>query len=122
MEVKSFVTTTPVHKMETEDLVAAAVRFKSGAIGMVHATTAAYPGFPERIELIGTRGTALLEGTSLKLQIHDEQPFEFKTEAGGGGPARTRWPSRTTGTAACWRISWIPSSGTASPGSAAPRR
>jgi UDP-N-acetyl-2-amino-2-deoxyglucuronate dehydrogenase len=84
-EVKSFVTTTPVHKMETEDLVAAAVRFKSGAIGTVHATTAAYPGFPERIELIGTHGTALLEGTSLKLQIHDETPFEFKTDAGGGG-------------------------------------
>jgi predicted dehydrogenase len=84
-EVKSFVTTTPVHKMETEDLVAAAVRFKNGAIGTVHATTTAYPGFPERIELIGTRGTALLEGTSLKLQIHDEKPFEMKTEAGAGG-------------------------------------
>ena len=84
-EVKSFATTTPVHRMETEDLVAAAVRFKSGAIGTVHATTTAYPGFPERIELIGTRGTALLEGTALKLHIHDEQPFEFKTEAGGGG-------------------------------------
>jgi UDP-N-acetyl-2-amino-2-deoxyglucuronate dehydrogenase len=83
--VKSFVTTTPVHKMETEDLAAAAVRFKSGALGMVHATTTAYPGFPERIELIGTRGTALLEGTSLKVQIHDEQPFEMRTESGAGG-------------------------------------
>ena len=84
-EVKSFVTTTPIHKMETEDLVAAAVRFKSGALGVVHATTAAYPGFAERIELIGTRGTALLEGTSLKVQVHDEKPFEMKTDAGGGG-------------------------------------
>jgi predicted dehydrogenase len=84
-EVKSFVTTTPIHKMETEDLVAAALRFKSGALGVVHATTAAYPGFPERIELIGTRGTALLEGTSLKVQVHDEKPFEMKTDAGGGG-------------------------------------
>jgi predicted dehydrogenase len=84
-EVKSFVTTTPIHKMETEDLVAAALRFKSGALGVVHATTAAYPGFAERIELIGTRGTALLEGTSLKVQVHDEKPFEMKTDAGGGG-------------------------------------
>jgi UDP-N-acetyl-2-amino-2-deoxyglucuronate dehydrogenase len=84
-EVKSFVTTTPVHKMETEDLAAAAVRFKSGALGVVHATTAAYPGFPERIELIGTRGTAQLEGTSLKVQLLDEKPFEMKTESGGGG-------------------------------------
>jgi UDP-N-acetyl-2-amino-2-deoxyglucuronate dehydrogenase len=84
-EVKSFVTTTSVHKMETEDLAVAAVRFKSGALGVVHATTTAYPGFPERIELIGTRGTALLEGTSLKVQIHDERLFEMKTESGGGG-------------------------------------
>jgi UDP-N-acetyl-2-amino-2-deoxyglucuronate dehydrogenase len=85
VEVKGFVRTTPVHKMETEDLAAAAVRFKSGALGVVHATTAAYPGFAERIELIGTRGTALLEGTSLKVQVHDEKPFEMKTDAGGGG-------------------------------------
>ena len=84
-EVKSFVTTTPVHRMETEDLVTAALRFAHGALGVVHATTTAYPGFPERIELIGTRGTALLEGTSLRMQLHDEPPFEFKTDAGSGG-------------------------------------
>ena len=84
-EVKSFVTTTPVHKMETEDLVAAAVRFKSGALGTVHATTAAYPGFPERIELIGTKGTALLQGTSLEMKFSDGTSYEAKTESGGGG-------------------------------------
>jgi UDP-N-acetyl-2-amino-2-deoxyglucuronate dehydrogenase len=83
--VSSFVTTTPVHRMETEDLVCAAVRFKSGALGVVHATTAAYPGFPERIELIGTNGTALLEGTSLRIDFSNGENFSFKTEAGGGG-------------------------------------
>ena len=56
-EVRSFSATTPVHRMETEDLAVAAVRFKNGALGTVHATTTAYPGFSERIELIGTRGT-----------------------------------------------------------------
>jgi predicted dehydrogenase len=84
-EVKSFFATTPVHRMETEDLAVAAVRFKSGALGTVHATTTAYPGFPERIELIGTRGSAQLEGTSLKIQLQDEKPFEMKTESGAGG-------------------------------------
>jgi UDP-N-acetyl-2-amino-2-deoxyglucuronate dehydrogenase len=84
-EVRSFVTTTPVHRMETEDLAVAAVHFKSGALGVVHATTSAYPGFPERIELIGTRGTALLEGTSLKMELEGEKPFEMKTESGAGG-------------------------------------
>jgi len=84
-EVKSFNTTTPVHRMETEDLACAAVKFKSGALGVIHATTAAYPGFPERIELIGTGGTALLEGTSLKVQLLDGKSIEFRTESGGGG-------------------------------------
>lgn len=84
-KVSAFVTTTPVHRMETEDLVCAAIRFKSGALGVVHATTAAYPGFPERIELIGTGGTALLEGTSLKVQFVNGKSLELKTESGGGG-------------------------------------
>ena len=84
-EVKSFFATTPVHRMETEDLAVAAVRFKSGALGVVHATTGAYPGFAERIELIGTKGTALLEGTSLQMKFQDGMSFEMKTESGAGG-------------------------------------
>ena len=84
-EVKSFSTTTSVHRMETEDLVCAAVRWRSGALGVVHATTAAYPGFPERIELIGMLGSAMLEGTSLKAQFIDGKSVEIRTESGGGG-------------------------------------
>src|SRR3982750_2928954 len=84
-EAKSFWTTTPVHRMETEDLACAALRFTSGALGVVHATTTAYPGYPERIELIGTQGTALLEGTSLRVQFMDGKSEEIKTEAGDGG-------------------------------------
>jgi UDP-N-acetyl-2-amino-2-deoxyglucuronate dehydrogenase len=84
-EVKSFFATTPVHRMETEDLAVAAVRFRNGALGTVHATTTAYPGFPERIELIGTGGTAQLEGTSLKLQVQDKPVFSFSSESGAGG-------------------------------------
>ncbi len=84
-EVKSFTTTTRVHQMETEDLAAAALRFENGALGVVHATTTAYPGYPERIELIGTQGTALLEGTALRAQFMDGTSVEMKTESGAGG-------------------------------------
>src|SRR5207237_2203120 len=79
-EVKSFATTTPVHRMETEDLACAAVRFQSGALGVVHATTTAYPGYPERIELIGAQGSALLEGTALRAQLMDGTVVELKTD------------------------------------------
>ena len=84
-EAKSFCTTTPVHRMETEDLACAALRFKSGALGVIHATTTAYPGYPERIELIGTQGSAVLEGTALRAHFMDGTSVELKTEAGGGG-------------------------------------
>jgi predicted dehydrogenase len=84
-EVKSFATTTPVHRMETEDLVCAAVRFMDGTLGIVHATTAAYPGFPERIELIGMNGTALLEGNALRVEFRDGERFELKSDAGAAG-------------------------------------
>jgi predicted dehydrogenase len=92
VEVKSFATTTPVHRMETEDLVAAAVKFKDGAIGTVHATTTAYPGFPERIELIGARGTALLEGPSLKVELADGRRFQVQAEGGGTGADPMAFP------------------------------
>ena len=82
---KSYWTTTPVHRMETEDLACAAIRFQSGALGVVQATTSAYPGFPERIELIGAQGSALLEGTAFRAHFTDGTTLEMKTESGGGG-------------------------------------
>src|SRR5436190_2317575 len=84
-EIRSFWTTTAVHQMETEDLACAVVRFQNGSLGTVHATTTAYPGYPERIELIGTQGTALLEGTALRVQFMDGTSVEMKTESGAGG-------------------------------------
>jgi len=44
------------HGIEVEDDVVATVRFKSGALGSIAATTAAAPGFPHRVEVYGTRG------------------------------------------------------------------
>ena len=84
-EIRSFCATTPVHRMETEDLACAAVRWQSGALGVIHATTAAYPGFPERIELIGTLGTAVLQGSKLHARFTDGSLIDLETEAGNGG-------------------------------------
>jgi UDP-N-acetyl-2-amino-2-deoxyglucuronate dehydrogenase len=83
-EVKAFAATTPVHRMETEDLACAALRFASGALGVIHATTTAYPGYPERVELIGTDGSAVLEGMTLRAQFKDGSVEEVKGGAGGG--------------------------------------
>jgi predicted dehydrogenase len=85
VEVSGYTRTTPVHRMETEDLVCAAVRFASGAIGVIDATTAAFPGGPERIELIGTLGTASLAGTALTVRFHDGRSEEVAADASPGG-------------------------------------
>ncbi|WP_184327442.1 Gfo/Idh/MocA family protein [Rhizobium sp. BK529] len=69
--ISAFVRTTPIHRMETEDLVTAAFSFEGGAIGSLIATTCAYPGLPERIELIGTKGTAVLTGDRLDAAFID---------------------------------------------------
>jgi predicted dehydrogenase len=70
-DVSSFVRTSPIHSMETEDLVTATFAFENGAIGTLNATTCAYPGLPERIELLGTHGTAVLAGDTLKAAFMD---------------------------------------------------
>jgi predicted dehydrogenase len=70
-DVSSFVRTSPIHAMETEDLVTATFAFENGAIGTLNATTCAYPGLPERIELLGTHGTAVLTGDMLKAAFMD---------------------------------------------------
>ena len=73
------------HRMECEDLVCATVRWKSGALGVIEATTAAYPGAAERIEPTGTRGTATLAGTALEVRWHDGRTESLAPDGSGGG-------------------------------------
>jgi predicted dehydrogenase len=53
------------HKIESEDVVNAVVRYASGATGVVQASTAFWPGYPERTEFHGTKGTAVITGDKL---------------------------------------------------------
>ena len=55
------VCTTQAHQVEVEDTALAVVRFGSGAVGSILSTTAAYPGFPQRLEITGTGGTVIVE-------------------------------------------------------------
>ncbi len=54
-----------LHKIESEDVVNAVMRFASGATGVVQAATAFWPGYPERTEFHGTKGTAVITGDKL---------------------------------------------------------
>jgi len=54
-----------LHKIESEDIVNAVMRFASGAMGVIQAATAFWPGYPERMEFHGTKGTAVISGDKL---------------------------------------------------------
>jgi len=58
-------TDTLIHRMETEDVAVAVLRFVNGALGTIVATTDAYPGVGTRIEIYGDRGSALIENDQL---------------------------------------------------------
>jgi predicted dehydrogenase len=53
------------HRIESEDVVNAVVRYASGATGVIQASTAFWPGYPERMEFHGTKGTAAIAGDRL---------------------------------------------------------
>ena len=52
---------TQAHRIEVEDTALAIVRFASGAVGTILSSTAAFPGFPQRLEITGTEGTVIVE-------------------------------------------------------------
>ena len=54
-------TAAMLHQIETEDTALALLEFSSGALGQLQATTAAYPGYPRRVEITGSKGTIILE-------------------------------------------------------------
>ena len=54
-----------LHKIESEDVVNAVMRYASGATGVIQASTAFWPGYPERMEFHGTKGTAIISGDKL---------------------------------------------------------
>jgi UDP-N-acetyl-2-amino-2-deoxyglucuronate dehydrogenase len=69
-------------RIEVEDLAVAMLMFKSGAVGTIVATTAAYPGLPVKIDLFGSNGSLSIEGDVLKhLAIKGQATLWGKTAA-----------------------------------------
>ena len=75
------------HAIESEDVLSAVVRFASGATGVIQASTALWPGYPERIEVHGTQGTAIIAGDALVTwDVRDDagEPPPIVTSAASG--------------------------------------
>jgi len=85
--VTGSVATSPVHSMECEDCASALLHYPSGVVAVVQATTAAYPGYPERIEINGSLGTATLESGRLQVSFADGRSETLGADSGTGGGA-----------------------------------
>ena len=87
-------TATLAHKrIEVEDVATAALRFKNGALGVIEATTAAFPGMLKKIEIHGSTGSAVIEEEDIKTWEFEKMTSKDKkiaaefaklTKTGGG--------------------------------------
>lgn len=60
-KVAGFTATLAHERIEVEDTAVAALTFKSGALGVIQATTSVHPGLPKTIAIHGDRGSAVIE-------------------------------------------------------------
>lgn len=52
--------------VEVEDTAVATLLFESGALAVLHATTAAYPGLTVRLQIMGSAGSAVMDNDQLE--------------------------------------------------------
>jgi len=79
------------HKIESEDLLCAVLHYASGATGVIQAATALWPGYPERIEIHGTKGSAIATGDRLTTwDVRDDHgeaaPVSQQAKSGASDP------------------------------------
>jgi len=92
-DVSASVATLAHERIEVEDVATATIRFANGALGVIEASTASFPGSLKRIEISGTHGMATLEEESIirwtfaKETARDKKLMEEmkdNTKTGGG--------------------------------------
>ncbi len=70
-------------RIAVEDTAVAAVRFRSGALGVIEGMTSAFPGFCARLEIFGTRGGVVIEDDRIKeWRLQDGDAYAGSLEAG----------------------------------------
>src|SRR5207248_2905391 len=91
--VSAFKATLAHERIEVEDTAVACVRFASGALGVIQATTSVWPGLPKTIAVHGDRGSVVVEQEDvLKWEFDPPTPadesikqrFAAKVGASGG--------------------------------------
>lgn len=78
--ISAYTSTVGHSQIEVEDNGTAAIEFENGALGAIQGTTAAWPGFMKRIEIMGTTGSAIMDEDMLTFwQFAQEIPEDTST-------------------------------------------
>lgn len=68
------------HQIEVEDAALGILEYADGRLGLIQATTIAHPGFPERLEFFGARGSAVYNKGEARLEWRIAEPPEESVE------------------------------------------
>jgi len=85
-------------RIAVEDTAVATIRYANGALGVIEASTAAYPGYLKRIEIHGSAGSAVMEEEDLvkwdfakrgrrDASVHEKMQSRKSTGGGASDPA-----------------------------------
>ncbi len=85
--VTGFTATLAHERIEVEDTAVACLRFRSGALGVIQATTSVHPGLPKTIGIHGDRGSAVIEQ-------EDILKWEFEPALAADAEVKTRFAQK----------------------------
>src|SRR5439155_13733638 len=91
-DISGFTATLAHERIEVEDTAVACLRFASGALGVIQATTSVHPGLPKTIAVHGDKGTVVIEQDDLlrwdfqpPLPADEEIKKRFAQKSGASG-------------------------------------
>lgn len=81
-------------RVEIEDTATASIRFESGALAVIHCTTAAYPGLSARLQVHGESGSAIVDNDELQyLHTIDDDRAGHGSPVPNGGDGQADRPA-----------------------------
>jgi UDP-N-acetyl-2-amino-2-deoxyglucuronate dehydrogenase len=104
VEVFAYTDALAHQRIEVEDVAVGVVRFESGALAVLHATTSAFPGLSARLHVHGDRGSAVVENDSLaflhKAPTGTDPQAKLMGSAGDAPNQADQYPEATKNTTA----------------------
>jgi predicted dehydrogenase len=88
IEVKATTALLAHERIAVEDTAVAALKYASGALGVIEGATSVFPGWNKRIEISGDKGSVILEDDTIKFwKFAEETPDDEQIRSGAGGGA-----------------------------------